>query len=285
MRGPVSGAVVITGASTGIGEACARMLDQRGMRVFAGVRNDTDGDRLREGSSDRLEPIYLDVTESHSIGMARDRVGEVVGDLGLAGLINNAGIAVGGPLEAIPMAAFRRQFEVNVFGLLDCTQQFMPLLRQGRGRVINVSSIAGRSATPILGAYAASKFALEAMSDSMRVELRRAGVRVSVIEPGAIRTPIWDKARTAGSMGMEDLPADARTYYGPALKAIMAYVEDAAKRSIPAETVADAVAHALLSPTPRARYVIGRDARLRQLMELLPTAWRDALFAKRLKLE
>ena len=284
MNGPVSGAVVVTGASTGIGEACARMLDARGMRVFAGVRNDHDGARLREGSSDRLEPIYLDVTEPVSIGDARDRVSEVVGDLGLAGLVNNAGIAVGGPLETLPMERFRRQFEVNVFGVLETTQQFLPLLRQARGRLVLMSSIAGRSVSPMLGAYGASKYALEAMGDAMRIELRRAGVQVSIVEPGAIRTPIWEKATGAGNQSFNEITEEARAVYGEAVNAIIQYARDAEARAIPAEAVAEAVTHALLSPNPKIRYLVGNDAWLRVLIELLPTRLRDYFFAQRLKL-
>lgn len=284
MKGPVSGAVVITGASTGIGEACARMLDERGMRVFAGVRNDEDGARLKEGSSERLEPIYLDVTEPVSIGEARDRVSEAVGDLGLTGLVNNAGIAVGGPLETLPMERFRRQFEVNVFGVLETTHQFLPLLRQARGRLVLMSSIAGRSVSPMLGAYSASKFALEAMGDALRLELRRAGIQVSLVEPGAIRTPIWKKATGASNQSFREINEEARAIYGDAVNAIIAYARNAEERAIPAEKVADAVAHALLAASPKPRYVVGNDAWMRILIEMLPTRLRDYLFAKRMKL-
>jgi len=284
MNGPVSGAVVITGASTGIGEACARMLDARGMRVFAGVRNDQDGERLKEGCSDRLEPIYLDVTEPVSISEARDRVADAVGDLGLTGLVNNAGIAVGGPLETLPMERFRRQFEVNVFGVLETTQQFLPLLRQARGRLVLMSSVAGRSISPMLGAYGASKYAIEAMGDALRVELRRAGVQVSIVEPGAIRTPIWEKATGAGNQSLKEVTEEARALYGEAVTAIIEYAREAEARAIPAEAVAEAVTHALLSATPRTRYLVGKDTWIRVALELLPTRLRDYLFARRLKL-
>jgi NAD(P)-dependent dehydrogenase (short-subunit alcohol dehydrogenase family) len=284
MNGPVSGAVVITGASTGIGEACARMLDARGMRVFAGVRNDQDGARLQEGCSARLEPIYLDVTEPVSIGEARDRVSEAVGDLGLAGLVNNAGIAVGGPLETLPMERFRRQFEVNVFGVLETTQQFLPLLRQARGRLVLMSSIAGRSVSPMLGAYGASKYALEAMGDAFRIELRRAGIQVSLVEPGAIRTPIWEKATGASNQSFKEITDEARAIYGEAVTAIIEYAREAEARAIPAEAVAEAVTHALLSANPKVRYLVGNDAWFRIALELLPTRLRDYLFAQRLKL-
>lgn len=284
MNGPASGAVVVTGASTGIGEACARMLAERGMRVFAGVRNDQDGERLKQGSSGRLEPIYLDVTEPVSIGEARDLVAEAVGDLGLAGLVNNAGIAVGGPLETLPMERFRRQFEVNVFGALDTTQQFLPLLRQARGRLVLMSSIAGRSVAPMLGAYCSSKYALEAMGDALRVELRRAGIQVSIVEPGAIRTPIWEKATGPGNQSIKEVTEEAQALYGDAVNAIIQYARDAEERAIPAEKVAEAVTHALLAAMPKPRYVVGNDAWFRILIEMLPTRLRDYLFAQRLKL-
>src|SRR5688500_9161604 len=186
------GAVVITGASTGIGRACAIDLDGRGFRVFAGVRKDEDGERLRS-ERPSIEPLRIDVTDAGEIAAARDRVGEEVGERGLAGLVNNAGIAVPGPLEHLPLDEIRRQLEVNVLGQIAVTQAFLPLLRTARGRIVNIGSIGGRVALPLLGPYAGSKHAMEGISDSLRRELRPWGIEVSLVRPGPIATEIWER--------------------------------------------------------------------------------------------
>ena len=169
--------VVITGASTGIGEACALELDRGGFRVFAGVRSEVAGEKLKAQASSRLTPVMIDVTDAASIAAAAEAVGRTLGDAGLAGLVNNAGIAVAGPLEAVPIEALRQQFEVNVIGQVAVTQVFLPLLRKARGRVVNISSINGGLSLPYMGAYSASKFAMEAVTDALRVELRTWGIR------------------------------------------------------------------------------------------------------------
>lgn len=183
-------AVVITGASTGIGKGCALALDKLGARVFAGVRKEADGAALQAEASERLTPVMLDVTDGDQIQAAVRLVQEGMGDAGVAGLINNAGIGVGGPLEFIDLDDLRWQMEVNVIGPMAMIRAFMPLIRQGKGRIVNISSIAGRSATPFMGPYSASKHALEALSDPLRVELRLWNIHVSLIEPGAVQTPI-----------------------------------------------------------------------------------------------
>jgi NAD(P)-dependent dehydrogenase (short-subunit alcohol dehydrogenase family) len=188
--------VVITGASTGIGAACAWHLDRLGFTVLAGVRRMEDGEALKAQASTRLQPIILDVTDTKSIEEARQVVAELVGARGVAGLVNNAGIAVAGPLETVPIADLRRQFEVNVIGQVAVTQAFLPLLRRGRGRIVNMGSIAGRAAMPVMGPYSASKFALEALTDALRLEVQQWGIQVSIVEPGAIATPIWTKSGT-----------------------------------------------------------------------------------------
>lgn len=167
--------VVITGASTGIGAACARHLDELGFQVFAGVRKSQDGERLRAFTSRKLTLIRLDVTDDGSIAAAVDTVCSAVGESGLAGLVNNAGIAVPGPIETVPLAEARKQFEVNVLGQIAATQAFLPLLRQSRGRIVNMGFIAGLAATPFLGLYGASKFALEGLTDALRVEVSPRG--------------------------------------------------------------------------------------------------------------
>ena len=186
--------VVVTGASTGIGEACALRLDKLGFTVFAGVRKDSDAEKLKQKASPRLTPIFLDVTDPESIASAVKIVTQIVGDRGLFGLVNNAGISIPSPLELIPIAEFQQQMQVNVTGQLAVTQAFLGLLRLRKGRIVNMGSISGRSATPFLGAYNISKFALEGFTDVLRMELRPWGISVSIIEPGAIATPIWEKS-------------------------------------------------------------------------------------------
>jgi NAD(P)-dependent dehydrogenase (short-subunit alcohol dehydrogenase family) len=166
------GAVVITGASTGIGEACALHLDKLGYRVFAGIRKATDGESLRRRASARLVPLRLDISDETEVGLAARNVVEALGDGGLAGLVNNAGIVVGGMLEFLPLDALRRQLEVNVVSQIAVTQAFLPSLRKARGRMVNIGSVSGLISSPFSGAYAASKFALEALTDSLRMELR-----------------------------------------------------------------------------------------------------------------
>jgi NAD(P)-dependent dehydrogenase (short-subunit alcohol dehydrogenase family) len=214
VAGNYQGTVVVTGASTGIGQACALLLDQLGFSVFAGVRQDIDAQTLKQKASPRLIPVFLDVTDAESIASVVEKVTNTVGDAGIVGLVNNAGIAVPGPLELLAIAEFEHQMQVNVTGQLAVTQAFLGLLRQSRGRIINMGSISGISPTPYLGAYNASKFALEALTDVMRMELRPWGISVSIIEPGSIATPIWDKSLTQSEIGQESLSQSAQELYG-----------------------------------------------------------------------
>ena len=280
MQHTTSRAIVITGASTGIGEACALHLDGLGCTVFAGVRRPDDGERLRKCASERLIPIILDVTDADTIRSAARTVAEAVGPYGLAGLINNAGIVVASPLEFVPLPKLREQLEINVVGQIAVTQAFLPLLRKQPGRIVNMSSISGRLAPPFLGPYAASKWALEALSDSLRVELRPWRIHVAVVEPGDIATPIWKKSLAAAEEMLEGLPQDAHTFYQPAIDFLR---RDVANMSgIPAVNVARAVEHALTAPRPKTRYLVGRDARLGARIARLPDRLRDWLIARRL---
>lgn len=269
-------AVIITGASTGIGAACARYLDQLGFRVFAGVRKAADGEALAAGARSGLTPIQLDVTKAEEIAAARAAVEAEVGAAGLAGLVNNAGIGAGGPLEFVPLDGLRYAFEVNVFGAIAMVQAMLPLLRAGRGRIVNMSSIGGRIAYPFMGPYNSSKWALEALSDSLRRELRPWGIHVAVIEPGNIQTPIWGKARTLA----DNVDPRAQALYGPGLEFAMNVVNRAEGTGLPPEVVARAVAHALVARRPRTRYVIGRDARLVNVLRFLPDTLLDRLMAR-----
>ncbi|MDP3936793.1 MAG: SDR family NAD(P)-dependent oxidoreductase [Deltaproteobacteria bacterium] len=263
------GAVVITGASTGIGRTTAHHLDKLGFRVFAGVRRAQDGEALREGASDRLSPILIDVTNEGSIAAAAKEVTAALGENGLAGLVNNAGIVVSGPLEFTSMDEWRRQFEVNFFGFVAVTQTFLPLLRKARGRIVNISSIGGRVASPFIGPYAASKYAMEGASDALRRELRGTGVQVSLIEPGAIATPIWEKGQKAGNESLAALSEEALRVYGKGLTKLAEAAEKMSKIALPPERVAEVVAHALTSPKPKTRYLVGKEAKIQKTLSSL----------------
>jgi NAD(P)-dependent dehydrogenase (short-subunit alcohol dehydrogenase family) len=277
------GAVLVTGASSGIGEACARRLTSAGFRVFAGVRKPQDGERLR-ADIPAVTPVILDVVDADSIARAAGEVSDAVGARGLAGLVNNAGIAVPAPLEYQPIDDFRRQIEVNLIGQVAVTQAFIPLLRTARGRIVNVSSIGGRVAVPLLGAYAASKFALEGFSDVLRRELRPWGIRVAVMEPGTIATPIWDKGIASGDELNATMPAEAQQAYGK----LIAFVREAsvagARDGLPPDAVAKDVEHALTARKPRTRYLVGREAKSRGILaRLVPDRMLDAAIARTMR--
>lgn len=265
----LSDSVVVTGASSGIGAACALALDTLGYRVFAGVRNPADGERLQRQAGPRLMPIRLDVTDSPSIAAASHTVAAMVGDRGLAGLVNNAGIGVAGPIELLPLADWRRQFEVNVFGLIAVTQTFLPLIRKGHGRIINMGSIAGRASMPFMAPYAASKHALEAITDALRLELQPWGIRVALITPGAIATPIWGKTRKEVDTWDATWSQDLKDMYKEGFTRIKEAATAAGDQAQPARVVAEAVAHALRSRWPKTRYLICSDAAIRSWLALL----------------
>ncbi len=273
--------VVITGASTGIGRACALELDRRGWRVFAGVRQPADAAALTGPSSPNLTPVFIDVTDSESIAAAAEQVTAAVGPAGLTGLVNNAGIGVGGPLEFIPLELLRQQFEINVIGQVAVTQAFLPLLRAARGRIINMSSISGRVSVPFVGPYSASKFALEALTNSLRNELQPWGIKVVSIQPGSIATPIWQKTLARSEQLRRQMPPRAEDLYGAALDDLLAVVRKTAGRGVPPERVAGVVYTALTAARPKLRYLVGADARLAALLvTLLPDRLFDWLLIK-----
>lgn len=249
--------IVITGASTGIGEACALELDRLGYQVFAGVRSDADAKRLQERASEKLTPVMIDVTDVEMIAAAADLVREATGEAGLAGLVNNAGIVVSGPLEILPLEKFRWQFEVNVVGLLAVTQAFLPLLRIGKGRLVNMGSVSGKLAPPYLAPYAASKFALEALTDALRSELRHWAIEVSIIEPASVATPIWEKSRAAADKMAEEVPPEALALYQADLDAMRKATQRLGENGMPVEKVVRAVVHALSARRPKTRYRVG----------------------------
>ena len=270
--------IVVTGASTGIGAACAMRFDHLGWRVFAGVRREEDGVRLAAMASNRLRWLPLEVTDLASISAAATQVASQLGDEGLHALVNNAGIVVGGPLEYLPTEDLRHQFDVNVFGLLAVTQAFLPLLRRTSGRIANIGSIAGRVTSPMVGPYCASKHAVEAISDALRLELAPWGIYTSVVEPGVVLTPIWDKGSAQMDVVFGRMPAEARERYAMLIRAFRNLLRTAPNRGVTPEEVVRSVEHALTSSRPRHRYVVGRDARIRlALQTLLPSRWMDAI--------
>lgn len=277
--------VVITGASTGIGAACALHLDRLGFDVFAGVRKAEDGRALQQRGARRLTPLLLDVTDADTIRKAKETVSGKVGEAGVWGLINNAGIAVAGPLEAVPIPDLRRQFEVNVIGQVAVMQAFLPLIRQARGRIVNMGSIAGRAAMPLMGPYSASKFALEAITDALRLEVQQWGIHVAIVEPGAIATPIWEKSGKDAADMEHATSRELRTLYADVISGVREVVRKAAERAISPDVVAQVVEEALTATRPKTRYLVGADARFRALMvQLLPDRLSDRLLIRVLNL-
>ena len=266
-------AVLVTGASSGIGQASALRLAASGWRVFGGVRSEEDAERLREHG---VEPLQLDVTDSATIAAAAGVVG---GEL--YGLVDNAGIAIAAPLELVPLDELRRQLEVNVVGQVAVLQAFLPLLRRSQGRVVLVGSVGGRSALPFLGPYAASKHALEAIADSLRVELAPWWISVSIVEPASVKTAIWTKGAAQADLMRAGISHDRNELYAARIERFRAV---ALKRGpgIDPDVVARAVEHALTASRPKARYLVGRDAHIRAWIERLPTRLRDRLLAKAL---
>jgi NAD(P)-dependent dehydrogenase (short-subunit alcohol dehydrogenase family) len=275
--------VLITGASTGIGKACALHLSALGYRVFAGVRQAKDEKNLTSESSDDLTPVYLDVTNADSINEAKDTLRTQLGDRGLDALINNAGIAITGPLEFIALEELRRQFEVNVVGQLAVIQACLDMIRKAGGRIINISSFSGQVALPFLGPYASSKFALEAISDALRVELRPWGIPVILIEPGRIATPIWEKSLAKADENVQSLPAEGKELYGSIIEYARQSMMKPSRSMLKVEEVAEVVEQALTTKKPKPRYAIGRKTSQRILLfKLLPTRVRDRLMASRM---
>jgi NAD(P)-dependent dehydrogenase (short-subunit alcohol dehydrogenase family) len=272
-----SGTVLVTGASTGIGEATALRLRELGFESVSGVRSDEDAERLARSG---LRAVKLDVTDAEQIAA----VGAELGAGALSGLVNNAGIAVAAPLEFLPLDQLRRQLEINLVGQVAVTQALLPALRRGRGRIVNVSSIGGRVALPLLGAYAMSKFGLEAFSDSLRRELRHQGVDVIVIEPGGVKTPIWKKGSGLADELTEGMTPEGERLYGRMIEAVRretAKIEQV--RGLPPSDVAEVIGTALTAPHPRARYVVGRDAKGRAVSaRVLPDRVMDRLIGRAL---
>ena len=266
--------VLITGASSGIGLALALHFERQGFEVFAGVRRPQDAQSLVAQSVGHLVPLILDVTRPDTIEAALARV-QAHTQGRLNALINNAGVAFSGPLETTPQADVEALFQVNVLGTFAVTRAFLPLIRQARGRIVNVSSISGLFAAPGLTAYSASKFAVEGLTESLRVELAPFGVRVASVAPGKIDTPIWSKALNTSAAINNAQPTQLQLLYRPLVAFYERYADE--ERGTPLNEVIAAVAHAVCDKAPRARYVIGRTAKARVWLNRLPVRLRDRL--------
>jgi NAD(P)-dependent dehydrogenase (short-subunit alcohol dehydrogenase family) len=268
--------VLITGASRGIGRATALRLDGRGYDVIAGVRSEEAGRALAAEASDRLRVVQVDVADGDSVRAAAATVGDRL-DL----LVNNAGIAVGGVVEALPLDELRRQLEVNVVGQVAVTQALLPALRAASGRIVFISSVSGRTSVPALTPYAASKFAIEAIADGLRVELRAWGIDVVLVEPGSIDTDIWRSGLEQFDTTVAAMTDEHRRLYGRLLEGSRKLIASTAKRAVAVDKVVDVIEEAATASRPRARYVAGLDARIQiALRTLLPARAFDALMAR-----
>jgi NAD(P)-dependent dehydrogenase (short-subunit alcohol dehydrogenase family) len=273
--------VLITGASTGIGRATALRLDRAGWRVFAGVRREEDAESLRRDGSERLTPLMLDVTDADQIAAAAQQVEAETGGR-LDGLVNNAGVAIPGPLETLAIDDFRRQIEVNMTAHVAVTQAMLPSIRATRGRIVFISSIGGRVALPLTGAYHAAKFGIEAVGDIFRQELRRWGIKVAIVEPGSIDTPIWGRGESTAD---ELATPEREALYGEVVDRYRKVIKDTAERGIPAEKVAEVIEHALSTRRPRARYLVGLEAKMgARARMLLPTPIFDWIVRRQMNL-
>lgn len=274
--GQVSGkTVLIAGASSGIGRACALRLDRAGWRVFATVRRPGDARQLQHDASGRLHPILLDVTDAAQISDMWDSLERLLNCDGLYGPVNNAGVPTGGLLEFLDLDDLGRCLEVNTIAPAAVTQALIPLLRKAAGRIAMISSESGFSSTPLVSPYSASKFALEALTDGLRLELKPWNIDVVSVQPGAIQTPIWGKARSFAEGALCKYPPRAFKLYGALLHKMITVLRDPG--GIPADSVAEVVHNALAVKRPRARYLVGRDATMRRWIERLPTSLRDRL--------
>jgi NAD(P)-dependent dehydrogenase (short-subunit alcohol dehydrogenase family) len=276
--------IVITGASTGIGWACAKLLLDKGFRVFGSVRKQADADRLKSEFGTNFTPLTFDVTDEAAVLAAGREVRAALNGETLAGLVNNAGIAVAGPVLELSADEYRRQMNVNVIGPIITTQAFGPLLgadpslKGPKGRVVMISSVAGRNGNPLLSAYSASKHALDGLSESLRREMMLFGINVIIVAPGAVKTPIWGKAEEVDISPYQNSP------FYPALQRIRKFMLQLGENGLPAETIAERVCEALTTATPKVRYQITPDPMRHLVTAILPKRTVDRIIAKRLGL-
>jgi NAD(P)-dependent dehydrogenase (short-subunit alcohol dehydrogenase family) len=270
---------IVTGASSGIGQAAARRLASSGFQVLAGVRKAADAAAWERVPS--ATPLLIDVTLEDSVNAALKKCRSRLEKATEVHLVNNAGIAVAGPVEGVSLDKWKEQFEVNVFGLIRATQAFLPFIRATKGRVVNISSASGLATSPYLGPYSASKFAVEAISDALRREIAQFGCRVVVVEPGPIDTPIWNKGLSKKDFLLSDLSDELQKVYGHDLATLHKAVEKSARDAVPVGLVADVVEKALLARRPRTRYIVGTRALHAQMAaaRFAPDRLLDALVA------
>jgi NAD(P)-dependent dehydrogenase (short-subunit alcohol dehydrogenase family) len=268
--------VLVTGAARGIGRVTSLHLAAAGWDVYAGVRRDADGAALTAASPERVRPVQLDITSAADLAALPERLPD-----SLDAVVNNAGIAVGGPIEGLPLDELRRQFEVNVFGQVAVTQAVLPRLRESRGRVVFISSLSGRVSTPMTGAYNGSKFALEAIADALRMELRPWGVRVSLVEPAQTDTALWQEAEVALEEVVAALSPEQRQLYGKHIAGYRKVIPLSQRIASSPNGVAATVERALTARRPRARYVVGGAPKAQAVLSgLTPTPVLDAVLRK-----
>ncbi|MBI1406968.1 MAG: SDR family NAD(P)-dependent oxidoreductase [Caulobacter sp.] len=276
--------IVVTGVSTGIGWGAVKVLTEKGFHVFGSVRKPADADRLKQEFGDGFTPLIFDVTDEAAVKQSVATVREALKGETLAGLVNNAGIAVAGPLLMLPIEDFRQQMDVNVTGLVITSQAFAPLLAADPGttgtpgRIVNISSVGGRNAMPFMAPYNASKFAVEAISESLRRELQLFGIDVVVVAPGAVATPIWSKAEEV------DVSPYAGSAYGPALDRLRAFMMQNGPKGLPPEAIGRAIHKALTTARPKVRYTVTPDPVQVLMSEILPRRTMDRIVGKRLGL-
>ncbi|MET4256092.1 NAD(P)-dependent dehydrogenase (short-subunit alcohol dehydrogenase family) [Bradyrhizobium sp. S3.12.5] len=276
--------VVVTGASTGIGWAIAQYLIARGYRVFGSVRKQADADRLTGEFGQNFTPLLFDVTDEAAVLAAARQVREVLSGETLAGLVNNAGVAIAGPVLELSADDFRRQMDVNVIGPVIATQAFGPLLGADpslngpKGRIVMISSVAGKNGNPLSAPYCTSKHAIEGLSESLRRELMLFGIDVIIVAPGAVKTPIWSKAEQFDMSVYQNSP------YLPALNKVMAFMMKLGETGLPAERIAEVVFEALTAARPKVRYQITPDRMRHFMTAALPKRTVDRIIAKRLGL-
>ncbi len=267
--------ILITGASGGIGTACTVALAQAGFRVFAGVRQQKHGELLQQLDPKSIVPLVIDVTDLSTIESARDEIEKAIGDRGLYGLVNNAGILVSAPIECLSLEEFRHQLEVNVIGQVAVIQAFLPAVRTAKGRIVNMSSVSGFVAFPFTGAYCASKFALEAITDSLRMELHPWGISVVAIEPPFVKTKIWEKAVANNNTVQSPLSKNCQTLYGKNLERKYSIALQEVEKAMSPDRVAKTLIRALCDRVPKTRYLVGQQAFMSAIASWFPDRLRD----------
>jgi NAD(P)-dependent dehydrogenase (short-subunit alcohol dehydrogenase family) len=253
-------AILITGTSTGIGRAAALQLDRLGYKVFATVRKEEDASSISAQASERLTPLMLDVTDRASLDHAQVVVDQQVGNAGLWGLVNNAGVGFVAPMEFVPLGDLRRLYEVNFFGLLALTQKFLPLVRKAKGRIVNISSTATSTVAPFHGPYTSAKLAVNGLTDALRLELKPLGVLVSLIIFGIVKTPIWDTAGDQSDQVSSEFPPEALELYGENLRSLRNYFNRIGQAGTSTEQATQPIVHALSAKRPKTHYFFGLNA-------------------------